>query len=124
MQGGKARDLVVDIDIGGTFTDAIVSLRNQARFYKVDTTPHDLSHCLQNIFQKAAIPFDFPDLHGLLRRAQVYEDGYSFAVDADPFMIPAGEGPFAEYEEFGIEDPRICQIDNDFFIRSGRSAFA
>ena len=30
MQAGKARDLVVDIDIGGTFTDAIVSHPNQA----------------------------------------------------------------------------------------------
>ena len=31
-------------------------------------------------------------------------------------MVPAREGVFAEYEEFGIEDPRICQIDDDFLI--------
>ena len=31
-------------------------------------------------------------------------------------MTPAKDGIFAEYEEFGIEDPRICQIENDFFI--------
>jgi predicted GH43/DUF377 family glycosyl hydrolase len=31
-------------------------------------------------------------------------------------MTPVREGVFAEYEEFGVEDPRICQIDSDFFI--------
>lgn len=44
------------------------------------------------------------------------KDGCNFVVDPEPFMVPAREGLFAEYEEFGIEDPRICQIDNDFFI--------
>ena len=44
------------------------------------------------------------------------KDGCNFVVDPEPFMVPAREGVFAEYEEFGIEDPRICQIDNDFFI--------
>ena len=44
------------------------------------------------------------------------KDGCSFIVDPEPFLVPAQEGIFAEYEEYGIEDPRICQIDNDFFI--------
>jgi hypothetical protein len=35
------------------------------------------------------------------------KDGYSFAVDADSFMIPAGEGPFAEYEESELKI-RVC----------------
>ena len=43
-------------------------------------------------------------------------DGYLFAVRSEPFMTPAQEGLFAEYEQYGIEDPRICKIDKDFFI--------
>ena len=43
-------------------------------------------------------------------------DGYLFAVRTEPFMTSAQEGVFAEYEEFGIEDPRICKVDEDFFI--------
>lgn len=43
-------------------------------------------------------------------------DGCSFVVDPEPFMEPSRAGIFAQYEEFGIEDPRICQIDDDFFV--------
>ncbi|MBT9143088.1 MAG: 1,4-beta-mannosyl-N-acetylglucosamine phosphorylase [Dehalococcoidia bacterium] len=43
-------------------------------------------------------------------------DGYLFTVRAEPFMTPACTGIFAEYEEYGIEDPRICKIDKDFLI--------
>jgi len=43
-------------------------------------------------------------------------DGYLFSVRIEPFMTPAQEGIFAEYEEYGIEDPRICKIDQDFVI--------
>lgn len=43
-------------------------------------------------------------------------DGYSFKVRPEPFMVPSRHGVFAEYEEYGIEDPRICQIDSDYLI--------
>lgn len=43
-------------------------------------------------------------------------DGFRFRVDTQPFMVPATEGIFAEYEEYGIEDPRICLIGEEFFI--------
>lgn len=43
-------------------------------------------------------------------------DGYSFKVRPEPFMVPSRHGVFAEYEEYGIEDPRICQIDGDYLI--------
>ena len=33
---------VVDIDMGGTHTDAIISRKGQVAHLKVDTTPHDL----------------------------------------------------------------------------------
>jgi predicted GH43/DUF377 family glycosyl hydrolase len=44
------------------------------------------------------------------------EDGFNFKVDPEPFMTPCKEGVFAEYEEFGIEDPRICLIDGQYLV--------
>ena len=43
-------------------------------------------------------------------------DGYRFSVLAEPFITPATEGIFAEYEEYSVEDPRICVIDNEYLI--------
>ncbi len=44
------------------------------------------------------------------------EDGFKFEVDAQPFMTPAKSGTFSEYEEYGVEDPRITKIENKFYI--------
>ncbi|MFW6259470.1 MAG: glycoside hydrolase family 130 protein [Tangfeifania sp.] len=44
------------------------------------------------------------------------KDGYNFSVDEKPFMTPAKQGDFAEYEAFGIEDPRITFIDGEYLI--------
>ncbi len=44
------------------------------------------------------------------------DDGYSFKVDKNPFMVPATEGMFKEYEEYGIEDPRIIFLDGEYLI--------
>lgn len=49
---------------------------------------------------------------GLARSA----DGYHFKVDKAPFMTPAGSGVFREYEEYGIEDPRVTFIDGEYVI--------
>lgn len=43
-------------------------------------------------------------------------DGFEFEVDREPFMVPAQTGLFAEYEEYGIEDPRITFMDGEFLI--------
>jgi len=43
-------------------------------------------------------------------------DGFSFKVRPQPFLLPAEKGVFADYEEFGVEDPRICFIDNTYLI--------
>lgn len=43
-------------------------------------------------------------------------DGYNFSVHDKPFMIPATEGIFKEYEEYGVEDPRIIYLDGEFLI--------
>lgn len=43
-------------------------------------------------------------------------DGLNFKVREKPFLIPASEGLFAEYEEFGVEDPRVTFIDGEYLI--------
>jgi len=44
------------------------------------------------------------------------EDGFNFNVHPEPFLISATKGVFVEYEEYGVEDPRICKIDEDYLI--------
>lgn len=43
-------------------------------------------------------------------------DGFSFRVRPKPFLTPAAEGPFAAYEEYGVEDPRVCALEGAFWI--------
>ncbi len=43
-------------------------------------------------------------------------DGYFFTVRPKAFLKPASEGIFAEYEEFGLEDPRITPLDDSYLI--------
>jgi predicted GH43/DUF377 family glycosyl hydrolase len=44
------------------------------------------------------------------------DDGFRFVPRPKPFMTPAADGIFAEYEAFGVEDPRICLIDDQYLI--------
>lgn len=43
-------------------------------------------------------------------------DGFDFKVNSQPFMEPATYGVFAEYEEYGLEDPRIVCVEDEFLI--------
>ena len=43
-------------------------------------------------------------------------DGFHFTADPEPFLTPARDGPFAAYEEFGVEDPRVTQMDGEYLI--------
>ncbi len=43
-------------------------------------------------------------------------DGFRFSVRSEPILTPTNEGPFAEYEEYGVEDARICHLDDDYLI--------
>jgi predicted GH43/DUF377 family glycosyl hydrolase len=43
-------------------------------------------------------------------------DGFNFKAEKEPFMVPATEGIFKEYEEYGVEDPRIVFIDGEYLI--------
>ncbi len=37
-------------------------------------------------------------------------DGFHFTADSEPFLTPEQGGPFADYEEYGVEDPRITHV--------------
>ncbi|KKL68051.1 hypothetical protein LCGC14_2128830, partial [marine sediment metagenome] len=43
-------------------------------------------------------------------------DGLHFRVDAHPSMMPARRGPWRQWEEHGIEDPRLTRIDGRIYI--------
>ncbi|MHC4509847.1 MAG: glycoside hydrolase family 130 protein [Planctomycetota bacterium] len=50
------------------------------------------------------------------------EDGFDFSVDQRPCMLPAQQGPFKLWEENGLEDPRVTEIDGWYFERFERIA--
>jgi len=43
-------------------------------------------------------------------------DGYSFSVGPEPFLAPDRDGPFAEFEEYGVEDCRICPMPGEGYL--------
>jgi len=43
-------------------------------------------------------------------------DGFAFQVRDEPFLVPAKKGWFAEYEEFGVEDVRICPLNGEYLL--------
>jgi predicted GH43/DUF377 family glycosyl hydrolase len=43
-------------------------------------------------------------------------DGFHFAPRPEPFLTPGKEPPFSEYEEFGVEDPRITLLEGVYYI--------
>jgi predicted GH43/DUF377 family glycosyl hydrolase len=43
-------------------------------------------------------------------------NGYHFEVDEKPVMVPATEGPFAEHETKGIEDPRVTIVEGTCYV--------
>jgi predicted GH43/DUF377 family glycosyl hydrolase len=44
------------------------------------------------------------------------KDGFKFKAGPEPFMTPSKEPYFSEYEEFGVEDPRITLIEGTYYI--------
>jgi len=43
-------------------------------------------------------------------------DGFHFTADRQPFLLPDQDGPFADYEAFGVEDPRVTRVEQDYLI--------
>lgn len=44
------------------------------------------------------------------------ENGYDFKVGAEPFLTPSVDSLFGEYEEYGVEDVRISQVEDEFLL--------
>lgn len=43
-------------------------------------------------------------------------DGYNFTVEPEPFLKPSTSLLFGEYEEYGVEDVRISEIEGEFLL--------
>ena len=43
-------------------------------------------------------------------------DGLNFEMEPAPCMMPATDGPWRQWEEFGIEDPRLTYCEGVFYI--------
>ncbi len=44
------------------------------------------------------------------------KDGFSFRMDPEPCILPAREEPWQVWEENGIEDPRLTEMDGKYYI--------
>jgi predicted GH43/DUF377 family glycosyl hydrolase len=44
------------------------------------------------------------------------KDGLNFTIDKKPVMLPTRDGPFAEYETKGIEDPRVTIVEGTCYV--------
>lgn len=61
----------IDIDTGGTMTDALVTDGQELRAIKVDTTPHDLTVSFRACLTEAARELGFADLGAFLDQLQL-----------------------------------------------------
>ena len=56
----------VDIDTGGTMTDALVSDGKEIRAFKVDTTPHDYTISFRECLAEAAKQYGYGSVQSFL----------------------------------------------------------
>jgi predicted GH43/DUF377 family glycosyl hydrolase len=88
-------------------------------------TKHDVPYSVETVHNAAAIKFEGRYL--LLFRSHLHngrsvlgiarsDNGYDFKVDSEPFMVPSTDKTFSRFEEYGVEDPRICFIDDAYYI--------
>lgn len=88
-------------------------------------TGDDIPYAVETVHNAGACKFN--DQYVLLFRSHLRngrsiigiarsDDGYEFRSDSEPFMVPAANGKFAIYEEFGVEDPRICAFAGEYHI--------
>ena len=88
-------------------------------------TKHDVPYPVETVHNAGATKFE--DRYILLFRSHLRngrsiigiacsDDGYNFHVNSKPFMVPSIEGVFSRFEEYGVEDPRICSIDGVYYI--------
>jgi predicted GH43/DUF377 family glycosyl hydrolase len=88
-------------------------------------TKRDIPYPVETVHNAGAIKFE--GRYILLFRSHLHngrsiigiarsDDGYNFTVDSKPFMVPSTDSAFSRFEEYGVEDPRICSIDGAYYI--------
>ena len=88
-------------------------------------TKHDVPYPVETVHNAAATKFR--GRYILLFRSHLHngrsvlgiarsDNGYDFKVDSEPFMVPSTDKTFSRFEEYGVEDPRICFIDDAYYI--------
>jgi len=88
-------------------------------------TRNDVPFRVNSIFNAAAVKVgkeylllcrvEMPVGHSSLVLARS-ENGIDFKVDSEPCITPEMHEQFNEYVEWGVEDPRITQIGNNYYI--------
>ncbi|HHM24431.1 MAG TPA: glycosidase [Bacteroidetes bacterium] len=88
-------------------------------------TRHEVPYPCNTVFNAAACKFRdqyilllrIEDLSGrshlTLARSR---DGYKFTVDPEPWITPSPDPDYEPYERYGVEDPRITQIGDVYYI--------
>ena len=88
-------------------------------------TKHDIPYPVETVHNAGVTRFE--GRYILLFRSHLHngrsiigiarsDDGYDFKADPKPFMVPSTESAFSRFEEYGVEDPRICPLDDTFYI--------
>ncbi len=88
-------------------------------------TKHDIPYSVETVHNAAATKYE--DQYILLFRSHLRngrsilgiarsDDGYKFLADPKPFMVPSSDSDFLIHEEYGLEDPRICSIGDEYYI--------
>nr|HID58552.1 glycosidase [Desulfobacterales bacterium] len=98
-------------------------------FRRYDKNPillrSDIPYLCNTVFNAAACKFKdryvlllrVEGLNGLSHLTLAYsEDGYEFAVEDSPWIMPSQDPTYEVYERYGIEDPRITPIGDTFYI--------
>ncbi len=81
MDRGEIRALnSIDVDIGGTFCDLVMTLDGERSIVKSPTTPHDLSICFMNAVEEAADEVDL-DVSGLLPKIKIIRYSTTVALN-------------------------------------------
>lgn len=88
-------------------------------------TNNDVPFKVNSIFNPGAVKFG--DQYLLVCRVEMptgrssfvlarSSDGVKFAVDEKPCLTPEDHGGYYKYVEWGIEDPRITQIEDKYYL--------
>jgi N-methylhydantoinase A/oxoprolinase/acetone carboxylase beta subunit len=70
----------IDIDVGGTFTDAVITLDGTKVIAKAPTTPYDLSECFINAVEEGAQALDL-EIEELLPRIEIVRYSTTVAMN-------------------------------------------